>query len=69
MIATMPHMATKPNSDRHKPSRQVRIPVAIANALQEIANEEFNSLPDQVLAACREYLMKRDRLPKPGKHK
>jgi len=61
-------MATKPKSkqpDRHKPSKMVRIPLPIAKALEQMALEQFNKLPDQVLAACREYLEKHNRLPKP----
>jgi len=62
-------MATKPkqSSDRHKPSKMVRIPLPIALALDQLAAEQFNRLPDQVLAACREYLEKHGRLPKPPK--
>lgn len=68
MLATMHRMATKPkkpNPDRHKPSKMVRIPLAVAVALEELAAEQFNRLPDQVLTACREYLDKHGRLPKP----
>jgi len=45
----------------------VRIPEAMAVALERIADEQFNSLTEQVKAAVREYLEKRDRLPKPPK--
>lgn len=69
MPATMIRMATKSNPDRHKPNKMVRIPLPIALALEEIAAEQFNRLPDQVLAACREYLERHGRLPKPHKLK
>jgi hypothetical protein len=58
-------MATT-KGDRHKPSRMVRIPEPLAKALESIAAEEFNSLAEQVKTACREYLERKGRLPKPG---
>jgi hypothetical protein len=65
---TLERMASKQTPpDRHKPSRMVRIPEAMAVALERIADEQFNSLTEQVKAAVREYLEKRDRLPKPPK--
>lgn len=68
--ATMILMATKPKAkakqpDRHKPNKLVRVPLPIAQALEQMAREQFNRLPDQVLAACREYLERHNRLPKP----
>jgi metal-responsive CopG/Arc/MetJ family transcriptional regulator len=58
----------KASGDRHKPRRMTSIPEALAVELDKIANEEFNSLAEQVKVAVREYLDKRGRLPKP-KHK
>lgn len=70
MLATMPLMATKPKqADKHKPSRMVRIPEAMACALEQIADEQFNSLTEQVKIACREYLERHNRMPSPGKPK
>lgn len=59
-------MATKKSADRHKPNKMVRIPLPVALALEQMAREQFNRLPDQVLAACREYLERHNRLPKPS---
>lgn len=68
MGATMPLVAKQPKRtpDRHKPSRMVRVPEALASALEQLAREQFNSLAEQVKDAVREYLEKRGRLPKPG---
>lgn len=56
----------KPESaDRHKPRRMVGIPEVLAVALEQLAAEEFNTISEQVKIACREYLERRDRLPKP----
>lgn len=68
MEATIPDMGNKaiPN-DRHKPSRMVRIPEAMAVALEQVAAEQFNSLTEQVKIAVREYLFRLDRMPTPGK--
>ena len=67
MLATIHGMATKKQADRHKPSRMVRIPEVIARALEQIGEEQFNSLTEQVKVACREYLEKHGRLPRPSK--
>lgn len=58
-------MATKRTTDRHKPGRLVRVPAIWCAALEEIAAVEQNNLTDQVKVAVREYLERRDRLPKP----
>lgn len=66
MVTKMPDVAkAKTNNDRHKPRRIVGIPEALAKALEEIGNEEFNTLAEQVKIACREYLERKGRLPKP----
>jgi hypothetical protein len=66
MTPTMLDMATDSSkSDTHKPSRMVRIPEAMATALEEIAEEQFNNLTDQVKIAVREYLERNNRLPRP----
>lgn len=57
----------KKTTDRHKPRRIVGIPDAIAAELEKLAEEQFNTLSEQVKIACREYLSRLDRLPKPGK--
>jgi hypothetical protein len=59
-------MASKRNTDRHKPARMVRIPAIWAEALEEIAEEQQNNLTDQVKVAVREYLVRNERLPRPG---
>jgi len=65
--ATLDAMAsTNPKNDRHKPRRMVGIPEPLAAALEQLANEQFNSLTDQVKTACREYLDRQGRLPKPS---
>jgi hypothetical protein len=69
VLATVERMATKKkpgDSDRHKPSRMVRVPAALAAELEKYASEQFNSLTEEVKAAVREYLEKRGRLPKQG---
>jgi hypothetical protein len=60
--------AKKPTKgdDRHKPSRMVRLAEPLAVALEAIADEQFNSLTEQVKIAVREYLEKLGRMPKPG---
>jgi hypothetical protein len=53
--------------DRHKPRRIVGIPGPLADALEQLADEEFNTLAEQVKIACREYLERRGRLPRRSK--
>ncbi len=65
MTATMLGMAHKKQADRHKPSRMVRIPEAMARELERMADEQFNTLTEQVKVALREYLERNGRLPKP----
>lgn len=67
MIATIHRMATKPNTDRHKPSRMVRIPEAFAVVLEEMAAEQLNSVTEQVKSAIREHLIRLGRWPVPPK--
>jgi hypothetical protein len=67
MVATIDRMADKKQADRHKPSRMVRIPEPMARALERIADEQFNTLTEQVKIAVREYLQKAGRLPQPRK--
>lgn len=61
----MQYMGTKRTTDRHKPGRLVRIPAVWCEVLEGIAAVEQNNLTDQVKAAVREYLDRRDKLPKP----
>lgn len=65
--ANLNRMASKrkPDHMRRKPYRMVRIPEALAVALEAIAVEEFSTITEQIRNAAREYLAKRDRLPKP----
>ena len=58
-----------PNGSGHRIGnvRLVSIPPDMYDSLKELADEQFNSLTEQVKAAVREYLEKRDRLPKPPK--
>lgn len=55
----------KSRTDRHTSTDMVRIPAPIAKALRQIAAEEYTTFTAQVVAACREYLSRRDRLPRP----
>lgn len=48
-------------------TRMVRIPEEFAVALEQLAEERFNNLTEQVKVACREYLERMNRLPKPTK--
>jgi hypothetical protein len=66
MDATLTQMANPKNPDKHKPNRMVRIPEAMALALEQMAAEQFNSLTEQVKIAVREYLERHQRMPKPG---
>ncbi len=65
MVATLDRMAEK-KTDKHKPSRMVRIPEPMAVELEKMADEQFNNLTEQVKIAVREYLEKHARLPKPS---
>lgn len=67
MLPTISDVAKgKKKTDRHKPRRIVGIPEALAKALEEIGEEQFNSLAEQVKIACREYLDRKGRLPRVG---
>ncbi len=63
----MNRMATNKPNDRHKPRHMVGIPKPIAAALKELADEDFNTIAEQVKIACREYLEKRGKAIKPAK--
>jgi hypothetical protein len=65
MPNTLDQMATPKTQDKHKPNRMVRIPEAMALALEQLADEQFNSLTEQVKIAVREYLERHQRMPKP----
>lgn len=68
MAATLNCMSSKKKqTDRHKPNKSVRVPLALANALELLAEEEYNSLHEQVKIAVREYLDRKGRLPRPTK--
>jgi hypothetical protein len=68
MAATLEVMANKQQAtDRHKPSKTVRLPMPLALALEELAEAEFNNLTDQVVIACRLYLESKGKMPKPPK--
>lgn len=65
MSYTLTHMASKKKPDKHKPGRMVRIPEVMARELEQLANEQFNKLAEQVRIAVREYLERKGRPPKP----
>ncbi len=69
MSTTIEHMPAprKNKPETHKPRRMVGIPEAFAVAMEAMADAEFSTLTDQVRMACKEYLEKRDKLPKPPK--
>jgi hypothetical protein len=49
--------------DTHKPSRMVRLPERLAVLLEQLASDDFNTLTDQVRAACVSRLISRGKLP------
>ncbi len=70
--ATMDRMARnkKPQgdhqTDRHKPSKMVRIPIQMMRLLEELAAEELgSSTAEQLRMAIREYLQKKGKWSKP----
>lgn len=71
MVTTIRHVAKdkgkSKGADRHKPRRMVGVPDALAQELERMADEQYNTLAEQVKIAVREYLEKHGRLPKPGK--
>jgi metal-responsive CopG/Arc/MetJ family transcriptional regulator len=70
MATTMLDMGSKKKPvDTHKPSRMVRLPEVMAQALESMAAEQYNTLTEQVKIAVREYLERHERLPKPGTHR
>jgi hypothetical protein len=52
-------------NDRHKPGKLVRIHQKLVDLLDELAEEELNTVTEQVKIAVREYLQRRGKLPKP----
>lgn len=50
-------------------SRMVRIPEEFAVVLEELAEEHFNTLAEQVKTAVREHLIRLDRMPPPPPRK
>lgn len=65
---TMRHMGTKPKKTgkgRYKPYKSVRIPLRLAELLEELAEQDFDTFSDQVRAAVRERLIRRGKLPRP----
>jgi hypothetical protein len=67
-VATIGRMADKKKpttkgSGRNKPSRMFRVPLAMANLLDELANEELgSSATEQLKLAIREYLQRKGKL-------
>lgn len=63
VMARTPNKPTnEPKADRHKPSRQARIPIKLAELLQEVAEEERSEFSEQVIIAVREYLRGKNKL-------
>jgi hypothetical protein len=50
-------------SDRHKPSRMVRLPRVLTDPLQDVADENVTDLTTEVKRAVREYLERMGRWP------
>lgn len=60
-----PQRAT--TGDRHKPSKMFRVPTALADLLEELAEEEVGtSSSEQLKTAVREYLIRKGKLPGRG---
>lgn len=67
---TITRMAAKKkptnDGDKHKPSRMFRVPLRMAELLDEIAEEELGTTAaEHHRTAIREYLQKKGKLPKP----
>ncbi len=65
--STIECMAKRKKTDRHKPSRMVRLPDALAEPLRDVAEERVTDLTTEVKQAVREYLERLGRWPR--KHK
>lgn len=58
--AVSPHT---PPPDRHKPSRMVRLPKAMADLVDGVARNKMTDLTTEVKQAIREYLERLGRWP------
>jgi hypothetical protein len=52
-------------TDRHKPSRQVRLKKVLADRLEVLADRNATSVPDEVNRAVRELLQREGLWPPP----
>jgi hypothetical protein len=57
------HMAKKRSGDRHRPSRHIRIPERLAKFLDQAAERNFTTAPQEAVRAIREYLERLGILP------
>lgn len=62
-----PQKGNAPKGDRHKPSKMFRVPVRMAELLEELGEEELDSsASEQLKIAIREYLQRKGKLVPPG---
>ncbi len=50
-------------TDRHKPTRMVRLPAALAAELKKLADENFSNVTQETIRLVREGLRREGRLP------
>lgn len=55
----------KGGKGKYLPYKAARIPKRLADLLEEVAKDEFNTFSDQVREAVRERLIRKGKLPKP----
>ncbi len=60
-------MAKKTSTDRHKPSRMVRVRESLAAQLDLVAEENATDLTEEVNRAIREMLVREGKWPPPPK--
>ncbi len=61
-------MAKKKSTDRHKPSRMVRLKESLARRLDSLVERNATSLAQEVNRAVRELLEREGLWPPPSKH-
>ncbi len=68
IISGMSDKKNKANGGKkkYKPYRAVRIPERLAQFMEELAKEDFNTISDQVREAVRERAIARGKLPRPS---
>ena len=67
-IVVMGKQPDKKSSDRHKPSRMVRVRKRLADVLEKLAEREASSLGEEANNAIREYLKDKGLWPPPGEN-